>query len=141
MPLLGAGRTRLLGLFLLLATFVAGALAGAAVDRVLTAGEAERAEQRAEREDNSNGRSYIIDEVEMRPAQRAAIDSILERRADRLRAIWRSAEPRMEAITDSARLEIMQVLTPEQRAEYETRLQARQRAVEARRRSDGGQRN
>ena len=136
MPVFGPGRNRVLGLVLLIATFVAGALAGAAVDRVLTAGEAERVERREDRDDDRDGRSYIIDDVPMRPDQRAAIDSILEKRADRLRAIWRATEPRMDAVTDSARLEIMQVLTPEQRTDYERRLDARRQAREERRRED-----
>lgn len=136
MPVFGGGRSRLLGLVLLIATFITGALAGAAVDRVLTAGEADRVERTDDRDDGRDGRSYIIDQVQMRPDQRTAIDSILERRADRLRAIWRATEPRMDAITDSARLEIMQVLTPEQRTEYERRLDARQRARDERRREN-----
>jgi Spy/CpxP family protein refolding chaperone len=114
------GRRRLLGFGLLAATFVAGALAGAAVDRMLM-DEPDRDDDRDRR------RSYIIDRVEMSSEQRAAIDSILERRSDRMRAIWREVRPRMDAVTDSARSEIMDVLTPEQRAEYERRLEERRR--------------
>ena len=77
---------------------------------------------RTERED---GRSYVIDRVDMETEQRASIDAILERRSERMRAVWQEVEPRLDAITDSARSEIMQVLTPEQRAEYERKLDER----------------
>ncbi len=117
------GRNRLLGFGLLAATFIAGALAGAAVDRALSGPGEERDHDR----DRDRRRSYIIDRVEMAPAQRAEIDSILERRSERMRAIWREVQPRMDAVTDSARSEIMQVLTPEQRADYERRLQDHRR--------------
>ena len=113
-------------------TFVAGALTGAAVDRVLNAEGPDRSTR--ERPADGDGRSYVIDQVEMSETQRADIDAILEQRAERMRAVWKEASPRLEAITDSARLEIMQVLTPEQRAEYERRLDEREQAREARRR-------
>lgn len=133
-PAFAPGRARLLSLGLLAVTFVTGALAGAAVDRVLTAGEVEGAERARGRD--GDRRSYVIDQVEMNEAQRADIDAILARRSDRMRSVWKEFSPRLEAITDSARLEIMQVLTPEQRTEYERRLSEREAAREARRRQE-----
>ncbi|MDX1676169.1 MAG: hypothetical protein R3314_15345 [Longimicrobiales bacterium] len=114
-------RVRLLGFGLLAVTFVVGALAGAAIDRVVLSDAPEEVREER-RDDGGRDRSYIIDRVEMSDAQRAAIDSILERRADRMRAVWHEVEPRLDAITDSARAEIMAVLTPEQRAEYEAKM-------------------
>lgn len=117
--LFGAGRTRLVGFALIAVTFLVGGLAGAAFDRVLTAESVRRDAPRADER-----RGHIIDDVDMRPEQRAAIDVILERRSERMKAAWSEISPRLEAITDSARLEIMAVLTPEQRAEYEARLES-----------------
>lgn len=121
------GRVRLLGFGLLGITFLAGALAGAAIDRVV-GDEAPPAEARQERrDDDGRRRSYLIDRVEMSDAQRASIDSILELRAQRMRAVWREVEPQLDAISDSARAEIMAVLTPEQRAEYDKLRDRRRR--------------
>lgn len=114
------GRMRLMGVALLAAVFVAGALAGAAVDRVLSADEPDRVERDR---DGDRGRSYIIEQVQMSEEQRNTIHLILEDRSERMRGVWREVEPRMGAITDSARMEIMEVLTPEQRAEYERKLE------------------
>lgn len=122
MPLFG--RMRTLGVALLAVTFVAGALAGAAVDRVLSADEPDRVERDR---DDDRGRSYIIDRIEMSEDQRSTIQEILEERSERMRAVWHEVEPRMDAITDSARMEIMEVLSPEQRAEYERKLAERRR--------------
>ncbi len=116
------GRMRLLGVALLAATFVAGALSGAAIERVLGAEEPSAAQHG---NDEDSRRSYIIDQVEMTGQQRTTIDAILEQRSDRMRAVWQEVEPRMDAVTDSARMDIMGVLTPEQRAEYERKLEER----------------
>ena len=133
------GRMRILGVGLLAATFIAGALSGAALDRVLNAEETGGSDRGGDRDDRR--RAYIIDRVEMSDDQRSAIDAILEERSERMRAVWREVEPRMDAITDSARFEIMQVLTPEQRARYESELEARRRAAEERAANDGRNRD
>jgi Spy/CpxP family protein refolding chaperone len=114
------GRMRLIGFGLVVVTFLAGGLAGAAVDRVLTAEVTRRDAPDAEAR-----RTHVIDQVDMTADQRARIDAILERRSERMKAAWSEISPRLEAITDSARHEIMQVLTPAQQAEYERRLDAR----------------
>jgi Spy/CpxP family protein refolding chaperone len=125
------GRMRLLGVALLAATFVAGALSGAAIERVLGADEPE-----VVRPGNDEGarRSYVIDQIEMTDEQRSAIDGILERRSERMRMVWQEVEPRMDAVTDSARMDIMGVLSPEQRTEYERKLEERRRKRDSGRR-------
>jgi Spy/CpxP family protein refolding chaperone len=124
-PLFGAGRMRLLGFALIAVTFLAGGMAGAAFDRVITTDTLKRDAPAAERR-------HLIDQVDMTADQRATIDAILERRSERLKSAWAEISPRLEAITDSARLEIMQVLTPAQRAEYERLLEERIRERERR---------
>lgn len=117
-------RVRLLGFGVLAVTFIAGALAGAAIDRA--AMNPDRAEARQARsQDGDRERSYIIDRVDMSEVQRASIDSILDRRVRRMRSVWQEVSPRLNAITDSARIEIMGVLTPEQRQQYEAMLHRR----------------
>jgi Spy/CpxP family protein refolding chaperone len=118
--LFGPGRTRLVGFALIAVTFLVGGLAGAAFERVLSAEAIRRDAPKAEER-----RGHVIDQVDMRPEQRAAIDAILERRSERMQAVGSEIAPRLEAITDSARMEIMTVLTAEQRADYEARLKAR----------------
>lgn len=122
-------RMRLLGAGLLLVTFAAGALSGAALDRVLTTDRGvdvtHERERDGEEDGESRSRSYVIDAIDMSAEQRGAIDQILEDRTERMQTVWREVEPRFDAITDSARTEIMEVLTPEQRAAYEEKLEER----------------
>ncbi len=115
-------RVRLLGFGVLAVTFIAGALTGAVIDRALTTDRPASESRRDSDDDDDRDRSYIIDRVEMSRNQRATIDSILDVRVRRMRTVWREVEPRLDAITDSARAEIMGVLTPDQRAEYESML-------------------
>lgn len=123
------GRMRLMGVALLAVAFVAGALSGAAVERVLNAEEPERVERDRDRDDDDERRrSHVIDRIEMSDEQRSAIDGILDRRSERMRAVWREVEPQLDAITDSARVEIKDVLTPEQLAEYEQKLRERRKS-------------
>lgn len=117
-------RVRLLGFGVLAVTFIAGALAGAAIDRATMKPAGTEARQ-ARSNEGERERSYIIDRVDMSEAQRASIDSILDRRVRRMRSVWREMSPQLNAITDSARIEIMEVLTPEQREEYESMLHRR----------------
>ncbi len=118
-PFFRGGQIRIVGVALIVAIFLTGGMAGAAVDRVLTG---ETAKRDAPHEQQ---RGHIIDRVPMTEEQRADIDAILERRSERMQATWAEISPRLNAITDSARLEILEVLTPEQRADYEQRLEAR----------------
>lgn len=111
-------RTRLLGFGLLVAVFLAGALSGAAIDRVVSVQPPSETERREDR-GGPDRRPLLLEQVEMTAAQRQAIEEILDRRSERMRAVWREVAPRMDAIADSARSEIDEVLTPEQQAAYE----------------------
>ena len=128
-------RTRLTGMALLIVTFAAGLLGGTAFSRVLTAREP-AAQAQAECEPGKRGPHSIFDELNLTPAQRARIDSIMARRRERTDALWQQDGARIRAAVDSARAEIRTVLDPRQAAEYE-RLRARH---EAERRRKHGER-
>ncbi|HEX8694010.1 MAG TPA: hypothetical protein VF746_16425 [Longimicrobium sp.] len=132
-----SSRTRLLGLALLAAVFVAGGLAGAAFHSVAEARPAAGAQAAKECDGPRGKRDRIIDQVNPTPEQRARIDAIMERRHAQMDAFWNGEGRRMKAIVDSTREEVRAVLTPEQRAEYD-RLRAEHRARRERERESGG---
>ena len=134
----GPGRMRMVAFGILVATFLVGALAGAAVDRVLLADESQQVDRRDRRGDR-DGRRHVIDQMDLAPDQRVAIDAILERRGERMRAVWSDMSPRLEAIADSTRAEIMEVLTPAQRAEYKAELERRRERREREEAARGGE--
>lgn len=121
-----ATRARALGLALLATIFAAGALAGAAFQRVSNrapAATAAAADSACERKP----KGLIVYQVNPTPEQRTRIDAIMERRREEMDAFWEGEGRRLRTIVDSTRNEIRQVLTPEQRAEYD-RLVAEARA-------------
>jgi Spy/CpxP family protein refolding chaperone len=111
-------RTRLTGMALLTVTFAAGMLAGTATNRVLSAREPD-ARAAAECPQGERGPHSIIDELELDPAQRVRVDSIMARRRQRTDALWQQDGQRIRAVVDSARAEIRTVLTPAQATEYD----------------------
>lgn len=123
-------RTRLLGIALLVVTFAAGMLAGAAFDQALAAREPAPAAQPGWHCHGPHGQktSRILDRLDLSPEQRARVDAIMARRRVEAEAYWDREGPRMRAMVDSTRAEIRAVLTPAQRAEYD-RLREQHRAA------------
>ncbi|HEU0052876.1 MAG TPA: hypothetical protein VFQ39_06850 [Longimicrobium sp.] len=114
-----SSRSRMIGMALLVAAFVAGGLAGAAFSRVLAAREPAAAVPAAcERRGGPTTR--LLEEVDLTPAQRQRIEGVMAATRVRIDAFWKGAEgERFRGIVDSARGEIRGVLTPEQRSEYD----------------------
>ncbi len=125
-------RTRLMGMGMLVVTFAAGLLAGAASSRALSARETEpQAATRAECSDR-RGPHSIFEKLSLSPEQRQRIDGIMARRRARMDTVWQVHGAPIRAAHDSARAEIRQVLTPAQQVEYD-RLRAAHRAERERR--------
>ena len=112
------GRIRAQGVALLVITFVVGALAGVAFERL-----------RAPRPDFPPGREPglgmmrpfgpdrlppMFEELNLTTEQRAQISEIMERSRPRTDELLESMLPRLRAVMDSVRDEIHAVLTPEQ---------------------------
>ena len=123
-------RARLLGIALLVATFAAGMLAGAAFDHALAAREPAPRQEPGWHCHGPHGKktSMILDQLDLSAEQRARVDAIMARRRAQADAFWEREGPRMRGIVDSTRTEIRAILTPAQRAEYD-RLRAQYRAA------------
>lgn len=127
-------RPRLIGIVLLVATFVAGAFSGAALERRAGA-KAHQAEPQAKAQPAERGRgggrphdhSSLIDQIDLTAEQRARIDSILQIGREKLDAFWKETGPGYRALVDSTRAQVRAVMNPEQRARYDE-LRAARRA-------------
>lgn len=119
---------RALGMLVLAVAFAAGAVAATAVGRVL---HADPAATSAESGGTScdEKRGHLLDRLDLSTEQREEIDGILERRRAQADRFWSDAEPTLNAIMDSTRAEIREVLTPAQRDEYD-RLRRERKAAE-----------
>ena len=140
-PMSGS-RLRLVGAGILIATFVAGALAGAALHQVAFAGDrvpaaaAQVEGDRGDRHDHERSRANFYRGLGLSPEQQTRMDAVFERRSEQLDRFWREiGRPHMKAISDSTRAEINGILTPEQRAELERRREARKARERAERES------
>jgi len=127
-------RSRLVGLALLVMTFLVGALAGAAFTQVLNAREPAPTQTTAQKL-SAHGRhreTALLEQLDLSPAQRARVDSILERRRADAHVFWESEGKRLRTIVDSTRLEVSAVLTPAQQARYDSlRAELKQRRAAA----------
>jgi Spy/CpxP family protein refolding chaperone len=109
------GRVRAQGITLLLVTFVVGALAGVALERVRAV--------RQPMPDPAIGmappfaQEYLprmFNELDLTREQHQQIMQILQSRRPHTDSIMNAMLPRLRAVTDSVRMEILAVLTPEQ---------------------------
>lgn len=119
---------RVAAALVLLAVFVLGAAAGVLADRKLARRDAR---PRLEREGRvpswlnrpeAEHRKYwsrIHDQLGLTSEQRAAVDTLLSRRARQLEAARHQMEPEMLRIMQATRAQIDSVLTPEQRRKLE----------------------
>lgn len=124
-----ASRLRLVGAGILIATFVAGGLAGAALQQFVLADEppAREARHDGNRDRDRRSRPPIWEGLGVTPEQQVRIDAVLEKRNQQVRVLWSEHEPRLRAVYDSTRAEIHSILTPEQRQELERRREERRR--------------
>jgi Spy/CpxP family protein refolding chaperone len=119
---------RIAATLVLLATFALGAAAGVLADRKLgRQGWERRAEGRGKvpswlNRPESEHRKYwgrIHDQLGLTPEQRAAVDTLLSRRARQLEAARHQMEPEMLRIMQTTRAQIDSILTPDQRSRLE----------------------
>lgn len=112
------GRIRTQGIALLAATFVAGALAGMALERVRTRpGLPPLGREPGPGMLQPFGPDRLppmFEQLNLTDEQRARIADIIERSRPRTDELLQSMLPRLRAVTDSVRDEIRAVLTPEQ---------------------------
>lgn len=126
------GRVRLRGLALLIVTFVAGGLAGAAVEH-LRAPESSWSPPMARdggppappiRQGPGQLVPAVFEDLDLSAGQREQIRRILRESRSVTDSLLGRFMPRLRAVTDSVRLEIRSVLTPEQRERLEAELPA-----------------
>ncbi|HET9986436.1 MAG TPA: hypothetical protein VFQ38_22850 [Longimicrobiales bacterium] len=120
------GRARLLALAILVVTFVAGALAGAAVTRVVNAeGSRRGGPPIPPRTSVFAPGSPLAERLNVTDAQRAQIEAIVARERPRADSVARQLRERLRATFDSTNAQIRTVLTPEQRVEFDRFLAER----------------
>jgi Spy/CpxP family protein refolding chaperone len=126
---------KLLAVVVLVATFVVGAVVGAAGDRLLMMRRPDHVPPYA---------AQLIlrrldRKLDLTDAQRVRIEEILKRRQKRINDLFVSVRPVVHAEVEAANDEIARVLTPEQRKTFEE-MKLRMHGREHGRRGDRGRR-
>ena len=106
-------RSKYVAILVLLGAVVVGYALGFAADR------ATLRDRLAPRWDQHAVRAQLHDELGLSAAQRAAVDSILDRRNERREALLAPLKPQLDALYDSARAQIRVRLTPEQQGKWD----------------------
>jgi hypothetical protein len=81
------------------------------------------AEHSASADTSQPPHDWMIDQLDLTPPERAAVDSVVEHFGGRMSSLQKEYRPRYRAIVDSASHALRALLTDEQRARYDS-LQA-----------------
>ena len=114
-------RSKTLALLFLVIALAVGYALGFAADR------ASVRDRLAPRWDPRAMRAELHAELGLSEAQRVVVDSILDRRNERIRALLAPVQPQIDAVKDSARVQIRLRLTPEQQEKYDEIVRQLQR--------------
>jgi hypothetical protein len=110
-------RSKTLALIFLIGTLVAGGAVGFTVDRLLVRNACRDVA------DRRSLRRTLADRLELTPAQRVAVDSILDKRHRDMNAVYDvvrpQIQPKLDSIRAAARVEITKVLDARQQERFQ----------------------
>lgn len=120
-------RARRTAVLVLLAVFLVGGAAGWVLEEVVEDLDWPSFPTDGDRRGNQDPDDPLDDDAEeafleglgLSREQLEAVDRLLDRREDRLEAYWQGRLPEIEALVDSTRQEIRNLLTPDQRTVYD----------------------
>ena len=104
-------RSKQQALMFLLGAVLVGGVLGFSADRVL--GEKRR---------DWGSRMHMYADLGLSEAQQCVMDSLLDARSTQIRAVMKPLEPQLDSIRRAAHHQILQILSPEQRATLEARV-------------------
>lgn len=110
-------RSKALALVFLIGTLIVGVAAGFTADRMFVRDVCRNAA------DRRTLRDYLAQQLELTPAQRTAVDSILDKRHRDMSAVIAPVRPQLDSIRDAARGEIYKLLDARQRPRLERMIE------------------
>ena len=113
--------------FLLVTVFLAGAATGWLLEDVVEdihwgagGGDVTMPDRHQDDEPlDDDAEEDFLESLDLSAAQLDSVDELLERREDHLEDYWKTRLPDLEAVIDSSRREIRDLLSPEQQAAYD----------------------
>ena len=118
-------RSKLWATGLLVAMFVTGAAVGGGMSQAwggATDDTSDRSRERSER-DRPSYVERLTAHLDLTESQQVEVKSILDRRESDMAALWEEVRPKFDALRDTIRTKIMDVLTDEQQQKYRDLLE------------------
>lgn len=135
-------RSKVLALIFLVGTLVAGGAAGFTIDRLLVRDAC------GNTSDRGSLRRALAERLALTPAQRVAVDSILDKRHRDIDAVFAPIRPQLDSLRASAdsirraaRADIFKVLDAEQSREFQRMIDESRRERERDRERDNQEKN
>ena len=134
-------RSKSLAVMFLLGAFLTGGALGFAADRAMDRG---KPSHRGDRESMS---ARIAKELALTSAQRTSMDSLMARRREQIREVYRPIRPQLDsldkvgrAISESTHAQVRRILTPEQQVKWDAMRSRARKAYEASRKRNSERR-
>ncbi|MBI4501024.1 MAG: hypothetical protein HY700_07665 [Gemmatimonadetes bacterium] len=116
-PISTGRRARLAAAAVLVATFLLGGVAGAGLDRALPGADgSDRQAALCSGGMGQGAQTPLVRHLDLTPEQRPQIEKVVAHWHPQMQALWQEFQPRVNALMDSARVEMDAILTPEQQA-------------------------
>ena len=109
-------RSKQTALMFLLGAVLVGGVLGFSADRVITS-----------KGKHWSSRMRMYQDLGLSEAQQATLDSVLDERNCQLGAVMKPVAPQLDSIRKAAHQQLVQILTPAQRARLEERMAEQQR--------------
>lgn len=106
-------RSKQQALMFVLGAVIVGGVLGFSAERVFRHGDEQR---------SWVARPTMYDDLELTPAQRAAMDSVIDERSRRIDSLLSPVKPQIDSIRANARAQYYRIFTPAQRTKFEARV-------------------
>jgi Spy/CpxP family protein refolding chaperone len=106
-------RSKQQALMFLLGAVLVGGVLGMSAERVMT---------RANKDHSWAARTAMYDDLDLSPAQRAAMDSVIDEKNRRVDSLLKPVKPQIDSVRANARAQFYRIFTPAQREKFETRV-------------------
>lgn len=120
------GKSKVWASALLVGVLLLGAAAGVAVDRTLlsrSATETTEGRRGGDRDRRTSYMDWLSAELDLNADQRTQIETLVDQHREQVSGLWSELRPRLEELQSQVRAEISEVLTDEQRTEYEALME------------------
>ncbi|HKW12046.1 MAG TPA: hypothetical protein VJO33_16790 [Gemmatimonadaceae bacterium] len=106
-------RSKQQALFFLLGAVLVGGVVGFSAERVML---------HANTDHSWSARTAMYDDLALTPAQREAMDSVIDEKNRRVDSLLKPVKPQIDSVRANARAQFYRIFSPDQRMKFETRV-------------------